>query len=110
VLISARPANFRQPREQLVLAVETAIRIVLHVIGIVEFVRLDVLVRDPEASRYAVRGGFRPMSVTGVLRPSGICSTRAEVRSQPTAQTLRTYCLSVTHTAIQIDHALEAKA
>jgi hypothetical protein len=68
VLISARPANLRQPREQLVLTVEAAIRIVLPVIRIIEFVRLDVLVFDPEASRDAVRGGFRPRSVTGVSR------------------------------------------
>ena len=49
VLVAALAAHTSQAREQLVLAVEAAVRIVLHVIGIVELVRLDVLVRDAEA-------------------------------------------------------------
>jgi hypothetical protein len=45
-----------------------------------------------------------------VLRPSGISSTGAKVRSQSTGQLLRTYCLSVRQAAMQFDQALEAKA
>src|ERR1700683_1718514 len=54
--------------------------------------------------------GHHDWPYKGVLRPSGICSTRAEVRSQSTDQLLRTYCLSVKQAAIQFDQALEAKA
>ena len=49
VFVAALAAHLRQAREQFVLAVEAAVRVVADVVGIVEFVGLDVLVRDAEA-------------------------------------------------------------
>ena len=46
--IAALAAHLLQAREQLVLAVEAAVGIVAHVVGIVEFEGLDVLVGDAE--------------------------------------------------------------
>ena len=46
--IPIRAAEFGEPREQLVLAVEAAIGVVADVIRILEFVRLDVLMPDSE--------------------------------------------------------------
>src|SRR5262249_23711387 len=53
-----------QACEQFILAVKTAVRIVAHVVGIVELVSLDVLVRNAETfdkclSVPLVRGGKR---------------------------------------------------
>lgn len=39
----------------------------------------------------------------GIVWPSGICGTRAEVRSQSTGQLLRIYCLSVRQAEIQFE-------
>ena len=51
--IAALAAHLFQAREQLVLAVEAAVGIVAHVVGVVELVRLDVLVGDAEAATKA---------------------------------------------------------
>ena len=45
---AALAADFFQAREQFVLAVEAAVGVVLQVIGIFEFARLDIFVRDSE--------------------------------------------------------------
>ena len=50
--------HFFQAREQLVLAVKTPAGVVLEVIGILEFVRLNVLVRDPEMAHEILRIAF----------------------------------------------------
>jgi hypothetical protein len=45
---AALAADFFQARKQFVLAVEAAVGVVLQVIGILEFARLDIFVRDSE--------------------------------------------------------------
>src|ERR1700736_5849779 len=37
-----------EPREQLVFAMETAVRVVLYIIRVIEFMRLDIFVRNGE--------------------------------------------------------------
>ena len=48
VAVAALAADFVEAREELVLAVEAAVGRVAEVVGVVEFVGLDVLVRDSE--------------------------------------------------------------
>jgi hypothetical protein len=51
VLEAAILADLRKPGEELVLAMEAAVRIVADVVGIIELVGGDVLVRDSEPAR-----------------------------------------------------------
>jgi hypothetical protein len=55
VPVSAHLPDLREAREQLVLAVEAAIRIVAHVLRVIELVRLDVFVNDSEARHEGFR-------------------------------------------------------
>src|SRR6202790_5779989 len=84
VLNASLTAHDVQFGEQLVLAVEAAVRIVLHVIGIIELVRLDVLV--PESTLAGERFGiaFVRLGMCGgvVIAGDGIvavCAVRCSI-------------------------------
>src|ERR1700676_2514725 len=87
VLNASLTAHDVQFGEQLVLAVEAAVRIVLHIIGIIELMRLDVLVPKSTLAgerfgialvRLGNRGGVRGdrdgiVAESAVRRPGQIC-------------------------------------
>ena len=52
---SSLAGDLRQPSVELVLAVEAAVRVVLHIIRVVHLARVDQLVRDPDLLRERLR-------------------------------------------------------
>ena len=52
---SSLAGDLCQSSVQLVFAVEAAVRVVLHIIGVVHLARVDELVRDPDLSRERLR-------------------------------------------------------